>query len=687
LARRASIPTRSNEAQRPPAWLLNDAERLHEWIERAAESLGVQAKPVSTTYSEALGFIEACGPALIRLDFNGETRFLAVIRGGRGSVQVLTTELAILRVRSDAVRSALCHLLEAPLLPEVDRLLNQADVYGYYRPKAVASVLNERLGVVAIQDCWILCIPAGASLRSQLSEARLFQRLTVFLAAHTVDSLLIIAAWWMIGQAVLQGRLDYGLFAAWVLLVMTRVPIRMLATWMRGRLAIDAGSILKRHLLAGSLRLQPDEVREQGVGQLLGRVIESEALESLALSGGLSGLTSIIELIIAAVILGAGAENLWLAALLVLWSALAGLLARRHLRQRQGWTETRLGITNDLIERMTGHRTRLAQEARERWHDAEDDTLDRYLDDCRKMDRSLVVLMSVVPRGWMILSLVCLVRTFLSGESASTSLAIAFGGILFARGALKKLTDSLVYLGVAAIAWRKLKPLFEAATRPDVIGSPDVSLGESKSRDYETVVEAHDVVFRHPRRAENVLDGCTVRIAGKDRILLEGASGCGKSTFMSILTGIREPQSGLVMVRGLDRQTVGSRAWRRTVAAAPQFHENHVLTGTMAFNLLMGRRWPPRQEDFEDAEKICREVGLGDLLDRMPSGLLQQIGETGWQLSHGERSRLFLARALLQRADMVILDECFGALDPDSLKQAMHCAQRRSKALMVIAHA
>jgi ATP-binding cassette subfamily B protein len=70
----------------------------------------------------------------------------------------------------------------------------------------------------------------------------------------------------------------------------------------------------------------------------------------------------------------------------------------------------------------------------------------------------------------------------------------------------------------------------------------------------------------------------------------------------------------------------------------------------------------------------------------MPSGLNQMIGETGWQLSHGERSRLFLARALLQRADLVILDESFGALDPITLETCMRTVLRRAPALVVIAH-
>jgi ATP-binding cassette subfamily B protein len=60
---------------------------------------------------------------------------------------------------------------------------------------------------------------------------------------------------------------------------------------------------------------------------------------------------------------------------------------------------------------------------------------------------------------------------------------------------------------------------------------------------------------------------------------------------------------------------------------APQFQENHVFSDTFAFNLLMGRRWPPRPEDLQDAEAICRELGLGEVMDRMPSGFQQMLGE------------------------------------------------------------
>jgi ABC-type bacteriocin/lantibiotic exporter with double-glycine peptidase domain len=171
-----------------------------------------------------------------------------------------------------------------------------------------------------------------------------------------------------------------------------------------------------------------------------------------------------------------------------------------------------------------------------------------------------------------------------------------------------------------------------------------------------------------------------------ERLLLEGSSGSGKSTLAALFTGLRTADSGLLLLHGLDRRTMGSEQWRRRVVAAPTFRDNFVFTETFAFNLLMGRGWPPEQKDMEDAEAICRELGLDALIRRMPSGLLQMVGETGWQLSHGERSRLYMARALLQNADLVILDESFAALDPETLKQAMYCALKRSKTLLLIAH-
>lgn len=145
------------------------------------------------------------------------------------------------------------------------------------------------------------------------------------------------------------------------------------------------------------------------------------------------------------------------------------------------------------------------------------------------------------------------------------------------------------------------------------------------------------------------------------------------------------PDSGLLLWDGLDPGTLGPRGWRR-VALAPQFHDNHVLMGTFAFNLLMGRGWPPGPADLEEAERVCRASALGPLLDRMPAGIHQPLGETGWPLSHGERSRLYLARARLQGAELIVLDESFAALYPPIFREVLSRVLDRAPAVLVVAH-
>jgi len=192
--------------------------------------------------------------------------------------------------------------------------------------------------------------------------------------------------------------------------------------------------------------------------------------------------------------------------------------------------------------------------------------------------------------------------------------------------------------------------------------------------------------FQYPDRHKPVLADCNLSLRQGDRVLLEGSSGSGKSTLAALLVGLRRPDSGHVSIAGLDRTTLGDAGWRRRITSAPQFHENHILSASFAFNLLMGKSWPPSDAELREAESVCAGLGLDALLARMPSGMQQAIGETGWQLSHGERSRLFLARALLQDTDVLVLDESFGALDPETLRRCLHLVLARARTLVVIAH-
>jgi ATP-binding cassette subfamily B protein len=339
---------------------------------------------------------------------------------------------------------------------------------------------------------------------------------------------------------------------------------------------------------------------------------------------------------------------------------------------------------------MVGHRTRLAQERPEEWHEVEDQELSSYLGLSAAMDRTGALLMAV-PRGWMVVGLLGLAPAFVSGQAELAFLAVGLGGFILAFRALVKFVDGFAILADAVIAWKQVSSLFHAASREvapgDVAANEMASLTPRFAEDrQQPLLEACDLVFRYPSRVESVLRGMSFEIQSGDRILLESPSGGGKSTVVSLINGLRSPSSGLLLFNGLDRRSLGERGWTKRIATAPQFHENHVITETFAFNVLMGRRWPPEPEDMEEAEALCRELGLGDVLDRMPSGMLQMVGETGWQLSHGEKSRLFVARALLQGADLVVLDESFAALDPDTLRQTLSCVLERAPTLLLIAH-
>jgi ATP-binding cassette subfamily B protein len=397
-------------------------------------------------------------------------------------------------------------------------------------------------------------------------------------------------------------------------------------------------------------------------------------VESLALTGGLSSAVARLELVLAAAVLALGSGGIFHVLLLVAWVAVAGLLAWGYAVARARWTSHRLDMTHDLVERMNGHRTRLAQSPPGRWHDGEDEALDGYLEASATMDRRGALLSSLVPRGWLIVGLCGL------GISAAPGFAVGLGGVLLAHQALQRLMAGAAQLAGAAIAWKRVQPLFDSAATATPEREPAVT------HSAHTVLEANDLSFRYSDRAEPSLKSASLRIEKGDWLLLEGSSGGGKSTLAALLAGLRRPESGLLLAGGLDRATLGAAGWRRRVAAAPQYHENHIFAGSLAFNLLMGRQWPPTASDMSEATAACKELGLGGLLERMPAGLEQMVGDTGWQLSQGERSRVYLARVLLQKPELVVLDESFAALDPASLRQSLECVLRRAETLLVVAH-
>jgi ATP-binding cassette subfamily B protein len=732
LGRQSGRAVRAAEVGAPPEELAAEGgERLEAWIEVAAGWLGLEAEPVEATYPEVDQLLQGAGPALLRLPGPAEPRFLALLRGGRRRLSVLTPRATVARPASGIVREALCRDLEAPHADAVEQVLTDAGIRGRHRERARKSFLRELLPTTRVDGFWLIRTPADAGLAVQARETRLPQMLAALLGAHALGVALWILSWWLLGWMSLQGRLDPGWFMAWLLLLVTLLPFRLLTTSLGGRWAICAGTLLKRRLLAGALKLDPDEVRHLGVGQLLGRVIESEMVEAMALSGGFLGVMAAVELVLAGLVLGVGAGSRVHVVLLLGTVLAASLLGLRYYRRQRQWTEERLDMTNDLVEHMVGHRTRLAQEERRLWNEGEDQAHERYLATSARLDRTTVAFQALVPRGWFLAGFLGLGPLFLTGDSPG-ALAAGFGGVLLAYQAFRNLVTGLEWVTGAVIAWEHVKLFWQAAPRPEPAGQPEFVIAASPaapargqdrsappgmeaawgeaghlpapsgngkhlpgacaapaplpSGDDKHLLEVSNLVFRYQDRGEPVLRGVELRVRAGDRLLLEGPSGGGKTTLARLLAGCRTPTSGLLLLHGLDRETLGADGWRRKVVLAPQFHENYVLMGSLAFNLLMGRGWPPRPGDLQEAERICRALDLGPLLDRMPSGLQQIVGETGWQLSHGEKSRLYIARALLQGADALILDESFAALDPQTLRHTLGLVLEKAPTILVIAH-
>ncbi|MES1210269.1 MAG: ATP-binding cassette domain-containing protein, partial [Pseudomonadota bacterium] len=298
------------------------------------------------------------------------------------------------------------------------------------------------------------------------------------------------------------------------------------------------------------------------------------------------------------------------------------------------WTSRRLTLTHDLVERMAGQRTVVAQQPPALWHRDEARALQAYSAAGSRLDALASALAVLAPRAWLLAAAAALVPHASTAAGRPAAFVASIGGILFVAAAFRKLALAVPALGSAAIAWRNLRllaaegaagaPVEPAATAPSVAPA-----SEPSSAVPSPLVEARDLAFRYPGRASPVLEGCTFSVEAGDRVLVEGASGGGKSTLAALLAGMREPTAGALRLDGVEQAALGADRWRARVGGAPQFHENHVFSASLAFNLLLGRAWPPRQEDIAEAEAICRELDLGPLLARMPSGMEQLVGESG----------------------------------------------------------
>jgi ATP-binding cassette subfamily B protein len=189
-----------------------------------------------------------------------------------------------------------------------------------------------------------------------------------------------------------------------------------------------------------------------------------------------------------------------------------------------------------------------------------------------------------------------------------------------------------------------------------------------------TVVEAPGAVDLPPVVGEVVLEGVTfgydpdrpvlhdvdLRIAAGETVCFVGATGAGKSTVAKLITRFYDPTEGRVLIDGHDLRYVDLTSLRRQLGVVPQ--EPFLFAGTFRDNLTFAR--PDASEP--DVWEAVEQVGLDELVSRLPEGLDTQVHERGVSLSSGERQLLALGRAFLARPRVLVLDEATSNLDLQS---------------------
>jgi ATP-binding cassette, subfamily B, bacterial len=226
----------------------------------------------------------------------------------------------------------------------------------------------------------------------------------------------------------------------------------------------------------------------------------------------------------------------------------------------------------------------------------------------------------------------------------------------------------------AASAARRVFEVLD--TRPSIVDPPaprHITGGSS--------VRFENVRFRYQDAGEDVLRGIDLMIREGETMALVGATGCGKTTLTALVARLHDVTGGRITVGGRDVRDVSLDELRSVVATA--FEEATLFSASVRENLTLGR---PSVTDADVAEAV--EIAQAGFVDELPFGLDTRIGEQGLSLSGGQRQRLALARAVLGRPRVLVLDDPLSALDVQTEAQ-VEAALRRvlgTTTALVVAH-
>ena len=161
-----------------------------------------------------------------------------------------------------------------------------------------------------------------------------------------------------------------------------------------------------------------------------------------------------------------------------------------------------------------------------------------------------------------------------------------------------------------------------------------------------------------------------------------GPSGSGKSTLGKLIFGFYKPSGGHIFIDGQDNTVIKTKSLRAQLAVTPQ--DIVLFNDTLEYNITYGSS----DVSKDMLNNVIEKADLENLVSKLPIGLLTKVGERGLKLSGGEKQRVAIARMLLKKCEINILDEATSSLDPKSEKRIIEnlLKKRRSKTLIIISH-
>ena len=219
--------------------------------------------------------------------------------------------------------------------------------------------------------------------------------------------------------------------------------------------------------------------------------------------------------------------------------------------------------------------------------------------------------------------------------------------------------------------------------KDDVEANPKALETAKPVSHYGMNVSFQDVCFSYPAHPDaQILHGLSISVRAGQFCALVGPSGSGKSTVLALLEKFYHPSSGSIFVEGQDIARTNSVSFRDDTALVPQ--STALFEGTIAFNISLGSR-PGCDATQAEIEEACQLANIHDTIMALPRGYLTLCGPHGNNFSGGQKQRLAIARALLRKPRLLLLDETTSALDAESERLLQVALEKTARHMTVIA--